>query len=164
MEPRREAPIFPINMNTLRNIIILGLLCAVGFFTYYEHTRPLSEPNIDPELEIYADQWKADLKSRGIQLPREWKDIESIKLVDQVSSGHTKLGHFNRLEKTIQIKRGLDPVITKTVLYHELGHYVFRLHHHSDGEIMSYNIIASDPAYYGVNWSGLLDTYLSDCE
>jgi hypothetical protein len=149
----------------MKNLILILLACSVGYGAYYHYNRPVEEPIVDPEIEMYVSEWKADCERRGIDLPFEWKDIESITAIYEYTDGDDRIGGINRLNKTIEIKADYDPAVVRCIVYHELGHYVLRLDHsHSSGEIMSAEIMTAEAAYYGVNWDRLVDTYFESYE
>ena len=128
----------------MKNLILILLAGAVSYGGYYHYNRPVEEPVIDDTLKEYVS---------------EWKDIEYITAIYEYTDGDDRIGGINRLNKTIEVKANYAPEIIRCVVYHELGHYVLRLRHSEDGEIMSTAIRTYDPDYYGVNWPTLVDTY-----
>jgi len=147
-------------MKGIRNIAVILALSAIGIFTIYEYTRPRYEPNISDSLKIYVDEWKHDADSLGIDYEFRYKDIEYITAVTHYIDGDGLVGSTDRLNKRIYIKKDYGVNAVRSIVYHELGHYVFRLDHCNErGMIMSKNTMMEDDEYYGVNWQVLKRSY-----
>lgn len=112
--------------------------------------------------------WIEDCESRNISTDKVQKLPITIKVVSKMPSRlltntEHALGMLDEYERTIYVlKAKWDPIVYKTVVYHELGHYLWKAPHSGvAGEIL-YEIIDTDKTsvqYYKNNWTKLVNNY-----
>lgn len=131
-------------------ILILGLLMG-----------SCSEPSgysVDPVLEPIMHEWQADVTDRGLRPEVLLAGLKSV-AVDDLGPGKT--GASSRLSQKVWIDRARlhdGFYSTKATLYHELGHWAFRLPHGSC-ELMGPANRSEE--YYRARWSDLKREYLN---
>src|SRR3989304_2208672 len=147
-------------MRPALNMLIFCCVASIILFSIYDNTKEKSEPIVDSVLSPYVDEWKNDCKSHGLEMTDDWWRLERIYAVYVYTDGDNRLGMGNRIAQTIQVKADYSDDVVKCIVYHELGHYVFRLDHCSEsGQIMSETIHTQEDSYYGVNWQELKEEY-----
>ena len=144
-------------MRYLISFILLSLFCAL---LYGVHSLFIEEKKgeIAPELLPFVNEWKADMKSAGIDYDMGFNDIKSIRLGKPLFNG---LGRSDLMSGLIQISPEnfkLGEFSTKTTVYHELGHYVLKLEHNSCIIMEKGN---RKESFYRENWEGCLTEYIS---
>lgn len=137
-------------------VIIISLLISAGYL-YWKH-NVTTEPYIDPALQIFTNEWKTELDNAGISYEAGFNRIDNIILTsDSEVSAHFDIASRTIMISIAQMERG--EFSTRAAIWHELGHYVFRLEH-SDGIMNSYSL--SEDSYIN-DWARLKNEYLIKC-
>lgn len=140
--------------------ILLGSAIAwVGLYTFLSGN---AGPDVDPRLEPYVNQWKADMDAAGIHYEGGYNRIKQIAVYD--------LSHDLAGVSIKGIRVGVSPVEAKRggcalkyIVYHELGHNVFNLDHSND-ECSMMDRMAYTEADCFTGWNHLLEDYLKKCK
>lgn len=145
-----------MTLKTFNLLVILGLL-TYGGIEFYKYSNKPNQTVVDPRLEKYLDEWKDACEKRSIDYTDALNRIEEIKFVNDLG-GYDGLSRRGTRQVLINIKSaGGDPVLTRVILWHELGHYVFDLEH-SEG-IMNSTLLKSE--IYEKNWVGYEAQYFN---
>lgn len=159
----------PNILKTLGTLITLGILIGYCGWTFINNEKdPVYNSS---EVESIVQEWKQDINSIGIDADREIKTVDRILIVDSIPHGFLNMestthimGRSDLGTRTIWIlNRPMQKGQLKALIYHELGHYVFKLDHRGKGDIMS-TYIKEDTNYYKQNWTTLLPKYLNKCK
>lgn len=144
-------------MKTIKAILFVTVLFYIGYLVYtgsVEH-----RPEVDPRLDSVVTQWEKDVDN--IDYQNGFYRLDHIKVVKDLGPA---CGHYDFGTRTITVSEDrLDagPYSLMTTVYHELGHYVFKLEHDYSESIMHPNSYSEE--YYRENWDVLLSKYLSKC-
>ena len=146
-------------MKKLLAISILGLLCYYGV-SYYNYMNN-GVIYVDPSLETLVEEWKSEMTEHGLPYKDEYKRIRRIEIVSDYGVDGLA-GQSNPTNRTITI--GKAQVLkgyytTRVVLWHELGHYVFKLDHVHGIEIMNKHTYSEE--IYKENWENMKMSYLN---
>ena len=116
---------------------------------------------VSPPLVPFVNEWKSDMDQAGIEYQNEFADIMHIDFADFLTGRAGSSSRFNHMiEINVElIKQGSTSV--KATLYHELGHYIFRLEHDCC-VIMERR--ARTEADYAENWNTYVNEYLITCK
>lgn len=145
-------------------VLALALILVVASLTISKlvhQQRAGHEPWVDPELRPAVDEWKRDLAGAGIGWHRAWAGLDSIVIGP---AGEGLAGHSDRWSSKVVIGRQVvdrGETVTRGIVYHELGHAVFRLPHGGDG-VMRAKIHSH--AGYVLAWPRMLSEYISSCQ
>lgn len=147
-------------MQLLRSLTLF--LIGSGILFYYLWSRPPGPgPVCDPRLEPVLKEWKQDMQQAGLDIEYQLGRLERI----SIEESSYRAGHADPRSSSILVSdRTLDlgPWTVKATLYHELGHYVFRLNHTDQISIMYKATLPEE--YYEENWEGLYNDYLTQCK
>ena len=152
-------------MKILRSIIILGVLmvlCYYGVALYQQaNNRP---PTVDRELRALVNQWENRMIDQHLNYRDGYRRIKTIRVSNRMDYGVA--GHFDYGTREIIINRSMIDsgfFATRATLWHELGHYVFKLDHSdSPDEIMYYKTKAD--IEYKLYWESMADIYYNKCK
>ena len=149
----------------IRAIIIsstlLVLVVAVSVYLQQatEHlTKNDQPPVVDARLETAVKQWHRDLA--GLNVKRGWNRLDHIKVA---TLGNNRKGCADILTKTVIVSEqqlAAGPYSTAGTLYHELGHYLFKLEH---GDCAIMRTTAWTEEEYRENWSKFVAEYVELC-
>jgi len=150
-------------MKTFKIIITIlffaGLCCIPyvydNFYSVEEHVV-----YVDPELEDIVNHWRSELHSRNIDYIVRFNRIDSILVRDTDGAGSFSYG-----TKTILISPHVldySIVAINTVVWHELGHYIFQFGHR-DEELDIMNTRLEERHHSIVNWIPMKEVYFKRC-
>lgn len=155
-------------MKYLVNISLIGLL--VGYIMWSLNQNQVDPVINDTRIEAIVEDWKNDMRSIGINGDEKIRYLDQITIVDQIPEGMldritpTQVGKSDRGNRAIWIlNREYSNAYLKALVYHEIGHYMFDLHHEGKGQIMSSHIV-EEPGHYESNWELILPIYLEKCK
>jgi len=115
---------------------------------------------VDPNLETLVEEWKSEVEEHGIDLKDRYHRIRRIEIVSDYGVKNLA-GQCNYTTREIGI--GKEQVLkgrytTMTVLWHELGHFVFELEHQDRISIMNSETLSEE--YYRKHWEILKVNYI----
>lgn len=147
-------------MQLLRSLTVF--LIGSGILFYYLWSRPPGPgPVCDPRLEPVLEEWKREMAKAGLNVKYPLGQLEQI-LIDESSY---RAGHADPRSSRIWVSSRaieLGPYTLKATMYHELGHYVFKLKHTDEIGIMYKATLPEE--YYEESWEGLYQDYLTQCK
>jgi len=109
-----------------------------------------------------VDEWKQSMKDNNIPIAR-FDMIKKIQIVPDHIIDY-KAGYCDPRMRLIYISQSTmqaGHIAIKGAVWHELGHYVFRLEHQSGLNLMNPDIL-TDEVYLN-NWDTLKTDYLKQC-
>jgi hypothetical protein len=120
-----------------------------------------SRPEISPELEPYVQSWEQDMQSSGIHYRQGFNRIAKIIVAprNKEYAGMTDVTNRSICVNLRQLDSG--NLRTLCTVYHELGHYVFKLDHNSC-EMMEERCPSEE--YLQENWVELQQEYRIVCK
>jgi hypothetical protein len=159
----------PNVLKTLGTLITIGIL--IGYSVWAVINNEQDPVYNSSKVESIVSEWKQDINNAGIDADTEIKTVDRILIVDSIPYGFLNsesttdiMGRSDLSTRTIWIlNRPMERDQLKALIYHELGHYVFKLDHEGTGDIMS-TYIKEDNGYYAQNWTQLLPRYLQKCK
>lgn len=144
-------------MKTIRGIAFIVGLFYIGYLFYIGTVE--YPPQVDPRIDSVVTQWQEDVSR--LDYTNGFNRLDHIKVVKDLGPA---CGHYDFGTRTITVSEErleAGPYSLMATVYHELGHYVFKLEH-------SYAGIMNDKSYteeyYRENWDVLLEDYLRMCE
>ena len=101
------------------------------------------------------------MEDNGIRYKAGFNRIDNI----VIANSNSHAGLCDRVNGIIylnidELRRG--PYTARVILYHELGHYVFRLKHCHEKSIMYHNCLSED--HYRENYEDFIEIYLNKCK
>lgn len=149
-------------MKKLILISILGIACFAGV-GIYQLLNDGKEPEVSYDLQQMVQEWKNQMKKENINYSDGFNRIESISITDDYG---VIVGQCNPLKRSItislrQVKHGYFS--TRGALWHELGHYVFKLEHDDNpNTIMYYKSLKEEE--YKASWDSMKEYYFNKCK
>ncbi len=158
----------PRPLRTLGSIILIGLVIGFSVWTLQNNKK---DPVVDTQLQSIISDWKKDINSVGLDADALIMRVDKVQIVERIPYGllnrastNDIIGRADHSTRTIWIlERKYERHQLKALVYHELGHYIFNLHHVGDGLMMSTDI-KEESGYYKDNWDILLPIYLDKCK
>ncbi len=142
-------------------ILILFIVCTVGITKYITQVATTStKPIVDPKLREMVDDWHCDMRTANIDYLTGFNRIEKIGLVAQENQYAGKTEYSTRSIKINCRQLETGYYRTKATVYHELGHYVFKLEHGSCA-IMQESCPSEEELEE--NWKEWVNEYLQLC-
>jgi hypothetical protein len=149
----------------MKKIILIGILGVAGYvgFGIYQILNNNTEPEVSYELRQMVQEWKNQMNKENINYSAGFNRIESISISDDYG---VVAGQCNPIKRSItisleQAKRGYFS--TRATLWHELGHYVFKLEHDDDpNTIMYYKSLKETE--YKISWDNMKEYYFIKCK
>lgn len=139
----------------MSKVLLALAVCAVAF-TYY--SRREQRTRVDSRLGEALGQWRQDMT--GIEYSGGWSRLSRLYVARlQSKSGCSDLAKQEIIIDEDQLEAG--PYSTAGTLYHELGHYLFKLEHGSCS-LMRKNSWTEEE--YRQNWSQFVEEYRTACE
>ena len=155
-------------MKYVVNILLIGTM--IGYIMWSWGQNQVDPVINDTRVEAIVDDWKNDMRSIGINGDEMICYLDQITIVDQIPEGPldqidpNQVGKSDTGNRAIWIlNREYSYAYLKALVYHEIGHYMFDLHHKGTGLIMSSHIV-EEPGYYESNWDSILPIYLEKCK
>ena len=147
-------------MKVLRSLIFIGIIIGSVFIYTLE---PGPGPVVDPQLVQIWQDWQRDIDSLGIDVSHRIGRLERIQISYNMDSHVVGTSDIN--SQTILISHAIlsqDPARLKCVVYHELGHHIFKLNHSEDLSIMNKKILPLQ--LLKQDWTRLKSEYLTQCK
>jgi len=101
------------------------LLCLFALILLVSY--PYDKIEISDELKPYVKEYKESLKQAGITYKAATQNVEEIKLSPL---GEGILGYYDKDTQTVYVSISVidNPILTRAIVYHELGHAVGMTH------------------------------------
>lgn len=134
-----------------RYLIILALLVGCS-------SRPAGY-SVDPALRAVVEEWKRDVRQAGVNPDRALARLKVIRIeiLPGDWAGLTNRSAGSVTIDPIQLRRG--PYSTRHTLYHELGHFAFRLEH---GDCLMMEGSGLPEKHYRTYWKEMRREYLEE--
>jgi hypothetical protein len=145
-------------MRLISAIVIVGAI-AWATLMLTQSSAPTQEPWVDPLLEQYVIEWKADMQRAGIDYERGLNRIERIIICADCKAGYSDRGDHEIAVSMEQLMIG--PYSARGTIYHELGHSVFNLQHGSCNIMQSTSPTEEELTE---SWSEFTEEYLTHCK
>jgi len=150
-------------LRLIKGIFILALfvVCTGGIVKYLtQATTATEKPVVDPNLKEFVDDWQCDMKTANIDFLTGFNRISNISLVAAENPYAGKMEYSTRSIKINRRQLESGYYRTRATVYHELGHYVFKLEHGSCA-IMQENCQSEEELKE--NWKEWINEYLQLC-
>lgn len=144
-------------MKKLLMISILGILCYYGV-AYYNYMN-VGVVDVDPNLETLVEDWKSEMAENGISYEDKYNRIRRIEIVSnyRVAGQCDHTNRIIRIDKEQLLKGRYTAMV---VLWHELGHCVFKCYHVEGISIM--NSHTKTESYYKEHWEEMKASYIKN--
>jgi hypothetical protein len=147
----------------MKNLIRFVFTVAVVWVivTLLNQHPTVLEPEIDPKLASFVDEWKSDMMEKNIDFRAGFNRIDKISIVDLNDElvGLSDKRSGSVMIDPIQFEKGNNSV--RATVYHELGHYVFGLEH---GDCLMMMETEMEEKDLRRGWSTIKESYLLICK
>ena len=143
--------------NIIKAIVFVFVVSLLTLFLATQYANTEREPYVDPEISLLVEEWKDLMDRNEIRYEAGFKRIDYIILAN--SNIHS--GTSDKTNRTIylnirDVRSG--PYTARSILYHELGHYVFNLKHCDEKSIMYSECLSEE------HYKFLIEIYLNKCK
>lgn len=142
-------------------MLLAGAIIWVVIIAIANLTRSKVAPKVDPALAGIVEEWRWDIESANLQYESAFNRLNLIGLStdpDAKYAGVTEMGKRRILVTKRQIESGTYRA--RATVYHELGHFVFKLEHGSC-RIMAEKCPSEEELKE--NWAQYVNEYLQLC-